>query len=112
MGWERRGNRRYYTRSHKVQGRVVREYVGTGLVAELAAREDEERRRQAAADAARVREEQHAWTAVANAQETLSRVAEGFVAAALVGAGYHRHARGAWRKRRVAQEPERPGAAG
>jgi hypothetical protein len=30
MGWDRG---RYYTRSRKVNGRVVREYVGTGPVA-------------------------------------------------------------------------------
>ena len=33
MGWERG---RYYTRSKKVNGRVVREYVGTGQLAALA----------------------------------------------------------------------------
>ena len=33
MGWE---HGRYYTRSQKVNGRIVREYVGTGRVAELA----------------------------------------------------------------------------
>jgi hypothetical protein len=37
MGWDRG---RYYTRSRKVNGRVVREYIGTGPAAELAARMD------------------------------------------------------------------------
>ena len=35
MGWDRG---RYYTRSKKVNGRVVREYVGSGLVAGCTAR--------------------------------------------------------------------------
>jgi hypothetical protein len=34
MGWDKG---RYFTRSRKVNGRVVREYVGTGEVAELIA---------------------------------------------------------------------------
>ena len=37
MGWERG---RYYTRSRKVNGRVAREYLGTGEAAQQAARQD------------------------------------------------------------------------
>ena len=38
MGWEKDG--RYYTRSRKVNGRVVREYIGGGEVGALVAQMD------------------------------------------------------------------------
>ena len=37
MGWEKG---RYYTRSRKVKGRVVREYIGAGRIGELTAELD------------------------------------------------------------------------
>ena len=47
MAWERG---RYYTRSRKVNGKVLREYIGRGIAGQLAARLDalvrEERERE------------------------------------------------------------------
>ena len=101
MGWEaRERGGRYYTRSRREGGRVVREYIGAGPRGELAALADEEER--AARQAAR-----SAWEAqraqVAEAEAMLLALCEGtdaLVAAVLAAAGYHQHHRGEWRKRR------------
>jgi hypothetical protein len=37
MSWDRQANRRYYSRSTKINGRIIREYVGGGEVGEIAA---------------------------------------------------------------------------
>ncbi|QDS98167.1 hypothetical protein [Adhaeretor mobilis] len=45
MAWENRGNNnRYYYRGRRVDGRTVKEYLGSGEAAERAAAEDEQRR--------------------------------------------------------------------
>ena len=99
MGWEVHGRCRFYTRSRKVAGRVVREYVGTGAVAELAAAADALRRadRRAAMEARRAEEDR--WRAALGPLLALSRVADLMARAALLAGGYHRHAR-TWRKKR------------
>jgi hypothetical protein len=101
MGWESRSGRgRYYTRSRKVDGRVVREYVGTGLPGELAARQGAEARAERLAERERLQADESRWAEVVTPLQELSQLLDGLAAASLIAAGYHQHHRGAWRKRR------------
>lgn len=105
MGWERRWNKRYYYRARKVNGRVVKEYVGTGEVAELAARLD--------AEAANVRALQRVERLRTRAEleeldatlEEIDRAVDTVVSAAMALAGFHRH-RGEWRRKRTVATTE------
>lgn len=101
MGWERG---RYYTHSKKVNGRVVREYVGSGpagiLAAELYSIQRDEREAKAALRRA-VREELDELT---EAVDKLSAHCDLLTRAALLAAGYRQHNRGEWRKRRDNKE--------
>lgn len=96
---------RYYVRKRR-EGRTVRsEYVGAGLVGEIAARADQEARterdrrqdqdRQALAQ---LRESESPMDVLLNAIDQAAKVA---VCDALTAAGYHRH-KGEWRKKRDA----------
>jgi hypothetical protein len=102
MAWEARsrGRGRYYTRSRKIAGRVVREYIGTGEVAEVAAAADALRRadRRAAAEARRA--EDARWREALTPLLALCRAADLMARAALLAAGYHRHSRSSWRRKR------------
>src|SRR5215213_4859057 len=103
MGWEQRGSQRYYYRSRKIAGRVVKEYVGGGLVGELAEREDETRWRKRDAERAALQTDQDAFEAAAAAHDAFARAADALMTAALFEAGYHRHDGGQWRKCHVSK---------
>ncbi len=102
MAWETRGNGggTYYYRKRKVDGRVVSEYVGSGLLATLEASRAAQDRRERAAAAAAERAERDRFRANEAGLDTLCELTDGLVAVALMDAGYHRHHRGEWRKRR------------
>jgi hypothetical protein len=107
MGWDKG---RYYTRSRKVKGRVVREYIGAGEAAELIAkldaleREERELRR---LDRQALRDE---LDALDGSLGELHTKAELLARVALVVAGFRQHHRGEWRKRRDDQPAEPAGA--
>jgi hypothetical protein len=106
MGWDKG---RYYTRSKKVNGRVVREYIGAGegpeLIAKLDALEREEKEMEWAKEKA-VRDELDALDAPLS---ELDGKAELLARAALIVAGFHQHHRSEWRKRRGNYRPDEHG---
>ena len=79
---------------------MVREYVGGGVLGELAAQMDAERRRRREEEKAVQRKERERLDALVAPLEELCEAAEIIARAALVASGYHRHNRGEWRKRR------------
>ena len=101
MAWEsRERGGLYYTRSRRVNGKVVREYVGGGVLGELAARMD-------AADRQRREEEKEAWREERESLEELVELidelcqdVETLAQATLLAAGFRRHNRGEWRRKR------------
>jgi len=106
VAWEKRERGgRYYTRSRRSpkDGRVLREYVGTGPFAEIVAEADRTKREIAKAEReqeeAQHRRELERLEALAAPVLELDRAAEILVRAHLIAAGYHRHKR-EWRRRR------------
>ena len=101
MAWESRGGvGRYYTRSVRVGGRVERQYIGSGPVAEFVASEDERRRREREARRAAWRAERDAWDAIEAEAAASCRALGTLIGANLVLQGFHQHNRGKWRRRR------------
>jgi len=99
MAWQQRGDKRYLYRSVKHQGRVIREYLGTGPVAEamyhVEVLERQQRQaeatawRQTLADQAAIDVQVQRWWA----QQDL------LLQALLYSEGCYRHDRSPWRKR-------------
>src|SRR3712207_3045580 len=77
MGWEKRDRGGlYYTRSKKVGGRVVREYVGGGILGHLAALQDAQERRRREKEVALWKEERDRLEALTAPVDELCEVTE------------------------------------
>ena len=100
MSWEQgpRG-RKYYTRTRRVAGRCVREYLGGGPQAQAAAAADALRRAQREAQAAARRRERDRLREVDGLVLQLFEATSLVASAALVASGHHRHG-GEWRAKR------------
>src|SRR5689334_18194355 len=99
MSWEhpKRGGP-YYTRSRRVNGRVVREYFGKGEGARDAYEEDLERREERQRRRAAWQGEVVSLEDTDQSAATFGQAAELLVQATLYVAGYHLHKRGEWRR--------------
>jgi hypothetical protein len=98
MGWDKNG--RYYSRSRREHGRVVREYVGGGAVGQLAAQLDALKRQTRDSARATLDAECAEAAALDAALAELNELVDLVTRAALAAAGYAQHHRGEWRKRR------------
>lgn len=109
MAWEIRGERSYYYRAKRENGRVRKEYVGTGELADLLAEYDEAERQLAKARERQVRIEIAAVLDGEAEAMTLAQGASSLVRASLYAAGYRQHKRGEWRRPRTpANRPKSP----
>ena len=103
MGWETRARGgRYYTRSKKVGGRVVREHVGAGTLGELAEETDRALREERATRRRAVLAEKERIAELEGPVESFCQRVYSLVTTMLESGGYHRH-KGEWRKRRAQQ---------
>jgi hypothetical protein len=96
-------SRRYYYQRKRVNGRIEYTYIGAGRLAPLVAEIDQlarERRQQERWEAQQARNEFAELAATPEAITLLLEQAQSAVAVALAEAGYHRHKRGEWRKKR------------
>lgn len=101
MGWERG----YYYRVRKVRGRVVREYVGRGLIGELSAQIDADRRALREERQAALKAEIAELAELEGPVADLCRQTDLIVRAAMKAEGYRQYKRGEWRKKRGGANP-------
>jgi hypothetical protein len=98
MAWERRERGgRYYTRSKRVNGQVVREYIGTGALAEAMAKLDALDRVGRQIDADAWREAKSNAVERREAVRALAVLIDDVVAVELGGCEFHEH-KGEWRR--------------
>lgn len=101
MAWERRDRGGwYYMRSRKVSGRVGREYVGGGIIGQMAAALDAEDRAEKEAQAEAWRAERDRLEKADAPLEQMFDQVEALARASLMLAGFHRHHRSEWRRKR------------
>jgi hypothetical protein len=100
VAWEQRGGGRYYYRTHWVNGRPVKEYVGGGLAGRLASESDRIDHERREAEKARHRRDLERLEALVAPAAELGEAAEVLARAELVAGGYHKH-KGEWRRGRT-----------
>lgn len=102
MGLKRIGGRAYFYRSVRDGARVRSEYVAAGRMAEAMANLEAERRESLRADREAERTERQAEVKELGAVVDWFDQVEAVANAAFEVAGFHKHRRGEWRRRRNA----------
>ena len=101
MSWEQRNGRGlYYTSSHRENGRTVREYYGKGELGQLAADIDALAVQTRLVEREDRADERDRIAAIEDPLVEFDRAVDLAVSGELLVAGYHRHDRGPWRRRR------------
>lgn len=99
MGWEKRGQKTYYYRKRRVDGRVVTEYCGTGRRAQRAAAADRKRRMLRAREEVRLAQAKIERERLRMLMQPIDETVEALTEALLLLGGFHTHKR-QWRKKR------------
>ena len=97
MPWTSCGTRRYFSESVRIDGRVVRRYLGAGPAAHEAAAAIERRRAERIADAHAAQQAKQRHAEGTAPLDDLCRATDLLVNSTLVRCGYHQHDR-SWRK--------------
>lgn len=97
MGWEKG---RYYTRSRKQNGKVIREYVGCGLIGQMAYELDRFKKQEREAKRMAIRMDMNQVIESSSIVDAYSNILDLLTEEVLVSSGFHRH-KGQWRRRRI-----------
>ena len=100
MAWEKRGGSRYYYRKRRLNGRVISEYVGNGVVAEAMALLDQAERLERATEIEIWLNEKKRVHALAQQARDFEELVSALIGAAYLLTDHHQHKRGEWRRRR------------
>ena len=97
MAWEKHGERSYFYRSVRHDGKVVKVYYGAGPVGRLAAEVDARCRAEQKAEIETRKARKDRLDAAMTLTRDLSEGCELLAAATLLAAGFHRPSRHPWR---------------
>ncbi len=99
MAWEKRGNRSYFYRKERINGKVKSEYVGSGEVAALLERCEKGRRELKQLEKEKLKRERMKAELIDEQINALSEINQNLVDALFLINGFHQHKR-QWRKKR------------
>ncbi len=99
MGWENRGNGRYYYRKKRIGSKVVSEYVGTGLIGEIAEEFDKSESEERILRHKEEKKEIRCTAEINNIVKKIENEIKLLTKAFLILKGFHTH-KGEWRKKR------------